>query len=51
MAELLASPLHRAILLDPRFRDIGLGLLRGIPESVDPGKDGVTLTLDFGRRG
>ncbi|MGH2897697.1 MAG: CAP domain-containing protein, partial [Solirubrobacteraceae bacterium] len=39
---------HRAILLDGRYRDIGIGLALGAPTDM-PG-DGATLTLDFGRR-
>lgn len=42
------SPGHRRILLDRRYRDIGVGLVLGAPVS-DMG-DGATLTLDFGRR-
>ncbi len=43
------SPQHKRILLDRRFRDIGVGLVRGVP--VDGwGTDGMTLTLNFGRR-
>ncbi|MCW3041191.1 MAG: hypothetical protein JWM31_3096 [Solirubrobacterales bacterium] len=49
VAALLASPPHRAILLDPRFREIGVGLLRGVPRSRAHDVTGATLTLDFGR--
>ena len=39
---------HRRVLLDRRYRDIGVGLVLGAPM---PGLgDGATLTLDFGRR-
>lgn len=44
----LNSPGHRRILLDTRYRDIGVGLVLGAPIS-DMG-NGATLTLDFGRR-
>lgn len=39
---------HRRTLLDPEYRDIGVGLVRGVP--VAGMADGVTLTLDFGGR-
>lgn len=45
---LMTSPAHRAIILDRDFREVGVGLLRGIPAAgTVPG--GATLTLDFGR--
>jgi uncharacterized protein YkwD len=40
---LLNSPPHRAILLDPGFRDLGLGVVRG-------GGRGLTVAFDMGRR-
>jgi uncharacterized protein YkwD len=45
---LLGSPPHRAILLDPRFRDLGIGVARGAPSGR--GRGALTVTLDFGRR-
>ena len=44
----LASPPHRAILLDPAFRDLGVGIARGAPAGPEAGA--LTVTLDFGRR-
>ena len=44
----MTSPGHRRILLDRRYRDIGVGLVLGAP--VIDMDDGATLTLDFGRR-
>jgi uncharacterized protein YkwD len=44
VAELMASPPHRATILDPGARDLGIGLARGGPL---PGP-GATLTLDLG---
>jgi uncharacterized protein YkwD len=41
------SPAHRPLLLDRRFREIGVGLALGAPVA---GMDGATLTLNFGRR-
>jgi uncharacterized protein YkwD len=43
---LLDSPPHRAILLDPRFRDVGVGVVHGAPAGGDRGA--LTVTLDFG---
>ncbi len=44
----MSSPGHRRILLDRRYRDIGVGLVLGAP--VSGLGNGATLTLDFGRR-
>jgi hypothetical protein len=44
----LASPGHRAIILDRRFRDVGIGVTPGLTDgSANPG---VTAVLDFGFR-
>jgi uncharacterized protein YkwD len=42
------SPGHRQILLDRRYRHVGIGLVRGVP--LGGLRGGATLTLDFGRR-
>ena len=42
--ELMASPPHRATLLDPAARDLGVGLAHGAPGAGS----GATLTLDLG---
>ena len=44
----LASPPHRAILLDGRYKDLGVGIALGAPGSGD---GGATFTGDFGARG
>jgi uncharacterized protein YkwD len=44
----LASPSHRAILLDRGFRDVGMGVTIGL--AVDLGGNGATAVLDFGAR-
>ena len=49
VADLMASPPHRAIILDRRFRDIGVGLALGAPMD-GMGNSGSTLSLNFGRR-
>jgi uncharacterized protein YkwD len=42
------SPGHRAILLDGRFRDVGIGVAVGAPGIAGPA---ATVTADFGARG
>jgi uncharacterized protein YkwD len=46
---LLASPPHRAILLDPAFRDLGIGVALGAPAAGKTGGGALTVALDFGR--
>jgi uncharacterized protein YkwD len=43
------SPPHRANILDPSFRDAGVGVARGFPLGGRAGA--VTYTVDFGARG
>jgi uncharacterized protein YkwD len=47
VAMLFASPPHRAILLNPAYRDIGVGIWRGAPMA---GATGSTMTLDLAAR-
>lgn len=43
----LRSPMHRAVIFNPRWRDIGIGQASG----TLCGRHGVTIyTIDFGRR-
>lgn len=42
----MASPPHRAIILDPDFREGGAGIAAGTPT----GQNGVTVVLNVGRR-
>jgi len=42
------SPEHRDNILNPDFREIGIGFVRGIPP--EPGSSGATFTTDFGMR-
>jgi len=44
----MASPGHRSVILDPNFRDIGLGVVMGSPQGS---AGGATVTVDFARRG
>jgi uncharacterized protein YkwD len=43
------SPPHRANILDPGFRDAGVGVARGFP--LGDRAAGATYTVDFGARG
>jgi uncharacterized protein YkwD len=47
VAAWLASPGHRAIVLSPRYREIGVGVAAGSPV----GMDGATYALDVGAVG
>ena len=42
------SPGHRHNILNPAFRQIGIGFSRGTPPK--PGAGGSTITTDFGMR-
>jgi uncharacterized protein YkwD len=44
------SPDHRANLLDPHFRDVGIGVADGAPQPLDEGEQGGTYVTDFGQR-
>jgi uncharacterized protein YkwD len=44
----LASPPHRAILLDRRYREVGIGVAPGLTDGS--GRAGATAVLDFGYR-
>jgi uncharacterized protein YkwD len=42
------SASHRANILDPAYRDVGVGIARGYPMGADAGS--ATYTVDFGSR-
>jgi uncharacterized protein YkwD len=42
---LMESPAHHRVIVDARYREIGIGLTRGTPEGAT---DGVVVTFDFG---
>jgi uncharacterized protein YkwD len=46
----LASPTHRATLLSPAWRDVGLGAVRAVAGGVYGGRVVTILTADFGVR-
>jgi uncharacterized protein YkwD len=45
----MESPEHRANLLFPGFKDLGVGVVHGTPPSSYSGR-GITVTTDFGAR-
>jgi uncharacterized protein YkwD len=45
------SPGHRRNILDPNFREIGIGIARGAPVRVTAAARGATYATDFGARG
>jgi uncharacterized protein YkwD len=47
--DLMASPPHRSIILDRRYREAGVGLALGAP-MMGMGDAASTLSLNFGRR-
>ncbi len=48
----MSSPPHRANILSARYRDIGVGVARGLPvHSAGVSGIGATYTTDFGARG
>jgi uncharacterized protein YkwD len=49
VAAWMASPGHRANILRPAFREIGIGIFPGAPMAGGPG-DAVTYTNEFGSR-
>ncbi len=50
VAAWMASPPHRAIILTPGFRDIGVGVTPAAPSSLAQGLEGATYTLELGQR-
>jgi uncharacterized protein YkwD len=49
VAAWLASPSHRRVALSPRYRRVGIGIVRGTPMAGAPA--GRTYTADFGSGG
>jgi len=44
------SPEHRANILNPGFREVGVGVVPGVPAPAAGGLAGATYTADFGSR-
>lgn len=51
VSEWLGSPDHRANMLDPSFRDTGIGTALARPSAATSGAAGVDVTEDFGAIG
>jgi uncharacterized protein YkwD len=49
VAAWLRSPSHRRVVLSPRYRRVGIGIVRGTPVAGPQG--GLTYTADFGSGG
>lgn len=47
VANWMRSPNHRAQILDPSFRDTGIGVTAGLPASLGIGRSGATYAEDF----
>jgi uncharacterized protein YkwD len=48
VAAWLDSPAHRHLLLDPGFRELGVGVATGAPRPGNTGLPGATYAVDFG---
>jgi uncharacterized protein YkwD len=48
VASWMASPGHRANILDPDFRDSGVGVVARAPRRYANGQPGATYTQQFG---
>lgn len=44
----MRSPKHRLVILNPRFRVVGVGQVKGVPVRHARGRNGRTYTADFG---
>jgi len=49
-AAMMASPIHREVLLDPSYHDIGVGVAMGAPLRGHA-RNAAILTMDLGARG
>jgi uncharacterized protein YkwD len=50
VAEWMASPPHRRILLAPAYRDAGIAATPGLPRVLGAGSDGAVYVVEFGAR-
>jgi uncharacterized protein YkwD len=48
VAAWMASPEHRANILNPRFRDTAIGVSAHVPKAMAHGQRGAIYTQDFG---
>jgi uncharacterized protein YkwD len=50
VAEWMASPPHREVMLSPQFRDAGVAVTTSLPAVLDRGRHGATYAIEFGVR-
>jgi len=50
VAAWMASPPHRAIMLDPKYRDAGVAAVPATPAVIGAGQQGATYAMEFGAR-
>jgi uncharacterized protein YkwD len=50
VAEWMASPPHREVMLSPEFRDAGVAVATALPAVLDRGRRGATYAIEFGVR-
>jgi uncharacterized protein YkwD len=50
VAEWMASPPHREIMLSAQYRDAGVAVTPAIPAVLDAGSRGATYAIEFGMR-
>jgi uncharacterized protein YkwD len=50
VAAWMKSPPHRRIMLDPRYRDAGVGVVPATPAVIGTGQQGATYAIEFGER-
>jgi uncharacterized protein YkwD len=50
VAAWMASPPHRAIILDRTYRDAGVAATPALPSVVGQGRVGATYAMEFGLR-
>jgi len=50
VAAWMASPPHRAQILNPAFHDTGIGVVAAVPTALGIGRSGATYAEDFGTR-
>jgi hypothetical protein len=50
VAEWMASPPHREVMLSPEYRDAGVAVIPAIPAMLDAGRHGATYAIEFGMR-
>jgi uncharacterized protein YkwD len=50
VAEWMASPPHRAVILSPEYRDAGVAVDPAVPGVLGEGRSGATYAMEFGVR-